>query len=182
MKIKSLALFLSAHEAKRLHLFLIIIVCLITVDIFWSTIGNSLLHHQAFYISILIEVLIFFTTISIGFELAQTYAKEKKEEKIKIQAINDLKRGLDESKKINKNLKTNYHQKISNHLSKEWSLTKSETEIAMSILKGEAYKEIARSRFTSEKTIRNQAQSIYSKSNLRGRRELSAFFLRNILE
>ena len=62
-----------------------------------------------------------------------------------------------------------------------WQLTAAEREIALLLLKGLSHKEIAVLRDTSERTIRQQAQSIYGKSNLSGRAALSAFFLEDLL-
>lgn len=62
-----------------------------------------------------------------------------------------------------------------------WQLTGAEREVALLLLKGLSHKEIAVLRNTSERTIRQQAQSIYGKSNLSGRAALSAFFLEDML-
>ena len=62
-----------------------------------------------------------------------------------------------------------------------WQLTGAEREIALLLLKGLSHKEIAALRDTSERTISQQAQSIYGKSNLSGRAALSAFFLEDML-
>ncbi|MDG0818145.1 helix-turn-helix transcriptional regulator [Bdellovibrio svalbardensis] len=61
-----------------------------------------------------------------------------------------------------------------------WSLTPSEKEVALLILKGLSSKEIAEIRQTSEKTVRAQSVSIYSKSGLAGKSELAAFFLEDL--
>lgn len=63
----------------------------------------------------------------------------------------------------------------------KWQLTHSEKEIALLMLKGLSLKEIAATRNTSEKTTRTQSTSIYQKSGLSGRAELSAFFLEDLL-
>lgn len=63
----------------------------------------------------------------------------------------------------------------------KWGLTNSEKEITFLLLKGLSTKEIADLRSTSEKTVRGQATSIYAKSSLSGRSELSAFFLEDLL-
>lgn len=63
----------------------------------------------------------------------------------------------------------------------EWSLTPSEKEVALLILKGLSIKEISQARSTKEKTVRTQASSIYDKSNLGGRHELSAWFFEDLL-
>lgn len=62
-----------------------------------------------------------------------------------------------------------------------WNLTSSEREIAFLLLKGFSLKEIANLRNTSEKTVRAQSVSIYQKSGLAGRSELSAFFLEDLM-
>ena len=54
-------------------------------------------------------------------------------------------------------------------------------EIALLMLKGLSHREIAVTRDTSERTIRQQAQSVYAKTNLSGRAALSAFFLEDLL-
>ncbi|MFT6070328.1 MAG: DNA-binding CsgD family transcriptional regulator [Bacteriovoracaceae bacterium] len=63
-----------------------------------------------------------------------------------------------------------------------WNLSKSEKDISILILQGMSSKEISGVRFTSERTIRNQCRSIYEKSKLSGKSELSAFFLSELIE
>lgn len=62
-----------------------------------------------------------------------------------------------------------------------WGLTVAEMDVAGLLLKGASMKEIALARDTSEATIRQQAQSMYRKSGLSGRVELSAYFLDSLL-
>lgn len=62
----------------------------------------------------------------------------------------------------------------------KWNLTRAEKEVAFLLLKGLSLKEIAEVRKTSEKTTRVQSTSIYAKSGLAGRSELSAFFLEDL--
>jgi DNA-binding NarL/FixJ family response regulator len=62
-----------------------------------------------------------------------------------------------------------------------WNLTEAEREVALLILKGLSHKEIATVRSVSERTVREQARSVYSKSGLTGRAGLSAFFLEDLL-
>lgn len=79
-------------------------------------------------------------------------------------------------------------QEPSKHLSRlideqmeNWSLSPSEKDIALLLIKGLSMKEIAEIRQTHEKTVRQQAATLYKKSGLSGRQELSAFFLEDIL-
>lgn len=63
----------------------------------------------------------------------------------------------------------------------EWSLTPSETEIGMLLLKGLSHAQIADIRGTSERTVREQSRSLYRKAGLEGRADLAAFFLEDLL-
>lgn len=62
-----------------------------------------------------------------------------------------------------------------------WGLTPAEREVALLMLKGLSHKEIAAVRDASERTVRQQARSIYAKANLSGRAALAAFFLEDLL-
>jgi DNA-binding CsgD family transcriptional regulator len=63
------------------------------------------------------------------------------------------------------------------HQFEQWQLTDSEQQVAMLMLKGLSFKEIATVRDTQEKTVRQQASTIYSKSYLDGRHAFAAWFL-----
>tara|TARA_R110001592_G_scaffold363372_1_gene686071 strand:- start:184952 stop:185461 length:510 start_codon:yes stop_codon:yes gene_type:complete len=63
----------------------------------------------------------------------------------------------------------------------EWQLTISEQQVAMLLLKGLSFKEIAAVRDTREKTVRQQASSIYAKSGVDGRHAFAAWFLEDFL-
>ena len=67
------------------------------------------------------------------------------------------------------------------HQFDRWTLTSAEREVAMLILKGLSYKEIAEVRGTSERTVRHQAFAIFKKAGLAGRAEMAAFFLEDLL-
>jgi len=62
-----------------------------------------------------------------------------------------------------------------------WNLTRAEKEVALLLLKGFSLRELAEVRGTSERTVRQQASRIYDKAGLRGRAELSAFFLEDLM-
>lgn len=62
-----------------------------------------------------------------------------------------------------------------------WSLTQTEREVAMLLLKGLSFKEIASVRSTLEKTVRQQASTIYKKSGVSGRHSFSAWFIEDLL-
>ena len=62
-----------------------------------------------------------------------------------------------------------------------WNLTDAEREVALLLLKGFSSREIAAVRGASERTVREQARAVYSKSGVTGRATLSAFFLEDLL-
>lgn len=63
-----------------------------------------------------------------------------------------------------------------------WSLTGSEQQVALLLLKGLSFKEIAAVRDTLEKTVRQQASGIYKKAGVAGRHAFSAWFIEDFLE
>jgi len=63
----------------------------------------------------------------------------------------------------------------------EWRLTGSEIEVGWLLLKGLSLKEVAIVRNTQEKTVRQQASSIYKKAGVSGRHAFSAWFIEDIL-
>lgn len=62
-----------------------------------------------------------------------------------------------------------------------WGMSAAERDVGMLILKGLSHKEIARLRGTTEATVRQQAQSIYQKSDLPGKTAFSAYFLEDLI-
>lgn len=67
------------------------------------------------------------------------------------------------------------------HQFEAWGLTPAEREVALLLLKGHSHKAIARHTDRSAQTVRQHAASVYRKSELSGRAELSAFFLEDLM-
>ena len=63
-----------------------------------------------------------------------------------------------------------------------WLLTESEQDVVILLLKGLSFREIADLRETREKTVRQQASSVYRKAGVAGRNELAAWFFEDMLE
>lgn len=63
----------------------------------------------------------------------------------------------------------------------EWELSPTEKEVALLLLKGLSFDEIASIRNTKEKTVRQQAIAVYRKSGLNGRHEFAAWFFEDFL-
>jgi DNA-binding CsgD family transcriptional regulator len=64
---------------------------------------------------------------------------------------------------------------------REWRLSEAEAEVGLLLLKGLSLREIAQLRDTSERTVREQARSVYRKAGINGRASLSAYFLEDLL-
>lgn len=62
-----------------------------------------------------------------------------------------------------------------------WGMSRAEKDVGMLILKGLSHKEISCLRGTTEATVRQQAQSIYQKSDLPGKTAFSAYFLEDLI-
>lgn len=62
-----------------------------------------------------------------------------------------------------------------------WELSPAEAEVALLLLKGLSFKEVAAVRGTGERTAREQARSVYRKAEVAGRAELSAWFIEDLL-
>lgn len=98
-----------------------------------------------------------------------------------------LRRGLAEAEAESQRWRAEAHQLLSglghaiDQQFERWGLTAAEREIALLLLKGLSHKEVAALRDTSERTVRQQALSVYRKSGLGGRTELAAFFLEDLL-
>ncbi len=76
--------------------------------------------------------------------------------------------------------RSQYSQVIHNQF-ELWLLTKSEQDVAMLLLKGLSFKEISAVRETKEKTVRQQASTIYSKASVEGRHDFAAWFLEDFI-
>ena len=63
-----------------------------------------------------------------------------------------------------------------------WELSASEQDIVILMLKGLSFREIAELRNTRDKTVRQQASSVYRKAGVSGRNELVAWFFDDVLE
>lgn len=118
---------------------------------------------------ILAIILIGLLTVFLVFQRYLAKRKQKELEQSLETVEGELEKKLESSKTL-----------IEENFSK-WRLTESENEIGWLLLKGLSFKEIAEARGTSERTVRQQARSVYAKSGLSSRSELSAFFFEDLV-
>lgn len=87
---------------------------------------------------------------------------------------------LEEAQARNQRLSGEFSEYVGARLA-GWGLSRSEQEIAWLTLKGYSFTEIASLRSVQEKTVRQQAASIYAKSGCRNRNEFVAHFIEDLL-
>ncbi|NQV83132.1 MAG: LuxR family transcriptional regulator [Rhodospirillales bacterium] len=62
-----------------------------------------------------------------------------------------------------------------------WELTPSEREIALLLIKGLSVREISEIRDTRPGTVKSQSSAVYQKAGVKGRNELAAYFVEDLL-
>jgi len=62
-----------------------------------------------------------------------------------------------------------------------WQLTPAEQEVALTLIKGLSFREVAEIREIREKTARQHATNVYRKAGLSGRHELAGWFFEDLL-
>lgn len=90
-------------------------------------------------------------------------------------------RELDRFREMNRDIFQSLRTAMSDQFDR-WGFSPEEKRAARLIIQGLTFREIAARLDKSEKTIRNQSLSIYSKSGMTGRNDLAAFFLLDILD
>lgn len=148
--------------------FLVSIFLLIIVDVSIDVLhGLSVLEFmQDFAIDLAILIAVFFMVR----EVWKSFSDE----------LENTKKSAQYFEQKSKDFIGTYHQFVFAEFDK-WSFTATEKDIALLLLKGLSFKEIAARRFTSERTVRNQCANIYQKSGQAGKSEFNAYFLRQLV-
>lgn len=168
--------FSSLESKERLTLsgIFFIVISLLIGDVIDDLSHGSSISHVLIEAGIILLCLVGIITLWL-----QLFLSKKEVEQLSLD-LNKAKEDLNKWRAETKSLTKGLAEKIDEQLS-DWNLTTAEKEVSLLILKGLSNKEIADIRNTSEKTVRQQASSIYQKSNLSSRSELSAFFLEDLL-
>ena len=136
--------------------------------------GNASIWH------VLMEMVVIFLSLAILFQLYMEAKSQLREKKNLNYQLEETKKQLEASHLLLKEGKKHF-RKVIDWQFRKWALTKSEQIVALSLLKGLSFKEIAALRNTQEKTVRHHASSIYGKSGLSGRHALAAWFFEDLL-
>ncbi len=116
----------------------------------------------------------------LGGLIYQRHVARRREQGLKEAYEEATGKAISQTEELEKAL-TSIHDQIALEFD-NWNLTAAEREIALLLLKGLRLKEIAGSRGTSERTVRQQAQAIYKKAGLEGRFELAAYFIEDVIQ
>jgi DNA-binding CsgD family transcriptional regulator len=164
---------LKANSAtKKIILFSLVFVVLLVIDQ-WVGYQLGATSYQL-TLDLLLELPRLFITVLAFSVIWKHYTKEKHRSDLYKRS---LRRGSQLKKtSLKKKSLVSFEKQFEN-----WGLSKSEREVAMLVLKGKMTKEIAKLRFTSDRTIRNQCQAIYEKTGLSGRHELAGYFIAKML-
>ncbi len=166
---------LNAIRERRISLALVtIVICLLAFDIVFDLVGGEPGGHVA------VEAMVI-SLASIGaiYLWLKTVYLSRETNQLRTR-LSLLHRDSEFWKKEAKSALEGLGESIDKHFSL-WNLTSAERDIGLLLLKGYSHKEIAQLRETSDRTIRHQAASLYSKADLDGRAQLSAFFLEDLL-
>jgi tripartite-type tricarboxylate transporter receptor subunit TctC/DNA-binding CsgD family transcriptional regulator len=117
-------------------------------------------------------------TVSVVFFQRKRAARREEALKSQLQVSRE---DAEHRKEESEQLRQGISEQIDRQLN-SWGLTEAEQEVALLILKGLRHKEIAELRGTSERTVRQQAMTLYKKAGIGGRTDLAAFFLEDILQ
>ena len=122
--------------------------------------------------------IIFLGLIGVAILWRRYFASRRETLKVS-RRLDAVKGDLDQFRLETKNLFQDINDKIDQQFS-SWGLSEAEKEVTLLALKGMSTKEISSARNTSEKTVSQQLGSVYQKSGLHGRQELTAFFLEDL--
>jgi DNA-binding NarL/FixJ family response regulator len=166
-----------AIHRERLVGFLVlsVVVALTTLDVIEDFLDGATLFHVIFEL-----LIILCSALAAGYLwlklLRRWRLKENYLERSLVLAHEDIKKWREKSSSLADGVTKAIEEQL-----ERWGLSEAEKDVAFLLIKGLSLKELASARKTSESTVRQQAASIYKKSGLEGRAQLSAFFLEDLL-
>lgn len=160
---------------KAIIVLLMIITLLAILDV------ASDIKHRIDWSHVLVELAMIFSAIlavilgTYWFYKVSEESMAEVEETLKF-ARSESKFWREENRKLLQGIAKNIQEQFD-----AWQFTRAEIEIGFFLLKGFSFKEIAKLRDVTEKTIREHAGNVYYKAGMAGRAELAAYFLEDLL-
>jgi DNA-binding CsgD family transcriptional regulator len=163
--------------SKKFFVILLSVIIALNIYEFYSDIHDY--DHTSFHITVEL-VVILISVFGIIFLMLELWQRQQEIEQLS-QQLKLTRTHLDEVEEKVKQASRQYAAVIQEQFT-HWELSNSEKEVAMLLLKGLSFEEIAQLRATKEKTVRQQATSIYRKSGLDGRYAFAAWFFEDFLQ
>lgn len=157
---------------KGLILVFLVINVLTIFDLFYDYATSAHPNHL-----ILDQLVVLATSIALGFLIAVLMRKMKEAQ----EQASSIRVNFNHVSELKNKLQQGIGEIIGAEF-KGWQFSSSEQDVAMLLIKGLSLRQIAEIRNCKESTVRQHANNIYKKSNLKGRRELSAYFLEDFLD
>tara|TARA_R110001606_G_scaffold399222_2_gene582506 strand:+ start:167971 stop:168423 length:453 start_codon:yes stop_codon:yes gene_type:complete len=126
------------------------------------------------------EMIVITLSVSLIVYLIIELKQNKRDMQTLVEELKTTERSLSQSTTFIQNARKEYSAIIHQQFD-EWQLSQSEQKIALFLLKGLSFNEIAAIRDTKEKTVRQQASEIYKKADVAGRHAFSAWFFEDFL-
>jgi len=126
------------------------------------------------------EIIVISLAMGLIVYLAKELKRKKRDMQTLVEELKTTERSLTQSTTFINNARKEYSEIIHQQFDK-WQLSQSEQQIALLLLKGLSFNEIAAIRDTKEKTVRQQASEIYKKADVAGRHAFSAWFFEDFL-
>ena len=171
------------HTRETFFTILLLVITLLNIYDFYNDYQES--DHSSLHLWV--EALIIVSSLAgISFLIHESRQRRYEAENLRQQLSNtrtDLSNTRKNLSELNDKLSQasqQYSEVIQEQMS-AWDFTPSEKAVALLLLKGLSFDEVAAVRETKEKTVRQQASTIYRKSGLNGRHELAAWFFEDFL-
>lgn len=126
------------------------------------------------------EIIVISLSIGLIVYLTIELKQKKRDMQALLEELKTTERSLTQSTSFINNARKEYSEIIHQQFD-EWQLSQSQQQIALLLLKGLSFNEIAAIRDTKEKTVRQQASEIYKKADVAGRHAFSAWFFEDFL-
>lgn len=168
----------NLNKNMKFSAYFLCIVLLAAFDIWFD------FQHGIPFRYLIFEGLVFFLAL-IGFNFfLQRFLQSSKNQRSKLTHLQDeIDRKDQQLGSLNKKIKS-FKEAFAEDIERtfrEWEFTKAESQVAGLLLKGLSIKEIATIRQANENTVRSQCTSIYRKSKLANRSQLSSYFFDDLI-
>jgi len=161
---------------KTIAIFIILLVVMVSnsVDFFHDFVRDEPVWH------LIEESIVITLAFGLIIYIVINLRQKKRDLQALVQELESSEHSLEKSNALIQNARKEYSKVIHKQFD-DWQLSHSQQQIALLLLKGLSFNEIAAIRDTKEKTVRQQASEIYKKAGVAGRHVFSAWFFEDFL-